>query len=276
VKPTLAFLGMIITMAAIATCGVSDPKSSSVRKSDTPANAGPESTASRTSNHDGNTKARTLRFSGYDWTVKSSAGRVGPGPNYFSDSSDNVTVDAVGQLHLRITQRDGRWYCAEVISTRSFGYGTYRFYLNVTLDNLDPKVVLGMFTWSDDPAYNHREIDIEVSRWGQMNNKNGQFVVQPYTSTQNIVRFQIPSGLQTTTHIFTWKPDNTFCQSLKGHYAAPPEPGVVIQQHLFTKDIPQAGEENARINLWLLAGHTPADAKEAEVIISKFDFVKSY
>src|SRR5947209_5357603 len=68
--------------------------------------------------------ARTLQFSGYDWVVKASDHRVGPGPNYFSDSDENISVDAQGRLHLRLTQRDGRWHCAEVISAQSFGYGT--------------------------------------------------------------------------------------------------------------------------------------------------------
>jgi hypothetical protein len=217
---------------------------------------------------------RTLQYSGYDWIVKSSDRRVGPGPNYFSDSSDNVTVDAQGRLHLRITQRDGRWYCAEVISVQSFGYGTYRFYLDTTMDSLDPQLVLGMFTWNDDPAYYHREIDIEISRWGRADNKNAQFVIQPYTRSQNIVRFQIPAGSQSSVHLFTWKPDNVLCQSLKGQQVTPPEPSFVIQQHTFTQNIPHAGGENARINLWLLAGHPPADGKETEIIIDKFEFVK--
>jgi hypothetical protein len=71
-----------------------------------------------------------LRFSGYDWTVKSGEGRVGPGPNYFSADDDNVAVDAEGWLHLRVTRRDDRWLCAEVVSAQSFGSGAYRFYLN--------------------------------------------------------------------------------------------------------------------------------------------------
>ncbi|HVM50372.1 MAG TPA: hypothetical protein VMU04_20255, partial [Candidatus Acidoferrum sp.] len=48
---------------------------------------------------------RWVSFSGYDWWVKSSTGTVGPGPNYFSDSTNNLWVDTVGQLHLRITNR---------------------------------------------------------------------------------------------------------------------------------------------------------------------------
>jgi hypothetical protein len=208
--------------------------------------------------------SKTLQFSGYDWLVKSSEQQVGPGPNYFSDS--NVSVDGQGQLHLRITQRSGHWFCAEVISKQSFGYGTYRFYLNTRPGSLDPEVILGMFTWNNDPAYHHREIDIEVSRWGQVNNQNAQFVVQPYTDPQNIRRFQIPPALSYSTHSFTWKPDSIFLQSIAAS-------GDVIQEHTFTEGIPKAGGENARINLWLMSGQAPTDGKEAEVIIKKFEFI---
>jgi hypothetical protein len=216
---------------------------------------------------------RHLQFSGYDWSVKSSARRVGPGPNYFSDSNDNVVVDAQGRLHLRITQREGRWYCAEVVSTRSFGYGTYRFHLETNTDGLDEQVVLGMFTWSDDPAYNHREIDIEGSRWGKANNQNAQFVVQPYARAENIVRFQIPSGLGSSTHFFTWKPDTVLCQSNEGPNTKPADPNSLVNQHEFIQGIPQSGNENARINLWLFTGHAPTNGNEVEVIISKFEFI---
>lgn len=225
-----------------------------------------------TSQTDLRTRSRVLQFSGYDWIVKSSHDQVGPGPNYFSDSDNNVTVDGQGRLHLRITQRGGRWHCAEVISQRSFGYGTYRFYLDTNADDMDPRVVLGMFTWNDAPAYNHREIDVEISRWGRANNENGQFVVQPYTRPDNIVRFRIPTGLQTSTHSFVWKPDNIFCQSLKGHRVRPAEPSLIIRQQTFTNGIPQAGGENARINLWLMSGRPPVNGKEVEIFVSKFEF----
>ena len=81
----------------------------------------------------------TIQFSGYTWMVKKSAGKVGPGPNYFSDSTANVFVDTAGRLHLRMTKSRNKWYCAEVICTQSLGYGTYRFYLDSAVDALDPK-----------------------------------------------------------------------------------------------------------------------------------------
>jgi hypothetical protein len=217
--------------------------------------------------------SRHLQFSGYEWSVKSSVRRVGPGPNYFSDSNDNVVVDAEGRLHLLITQRDGQWYCAEVVSTRSFGYGTYRFHLETNPDGLDVQVVLGMFTWSNDPAYNHREIDIEISRWGKANNSNAQFVVQPYTRHENIVRFQTPTGLGSSTHLFTWKPNTVFFQSKQDSSAKAAAPNSFVKEYEFTEGIPQSGDENARINLWLFTGHPPTNGKEVEVIITKFEFI---
>jgi hypothetical protein len=217
--------------------------------------------------------ARSLQFSGYEWRVKSSTSRVGPGPNYFSDSRDNVDVDAEGRLRLRITKRDGKWSCAEVVSTRSFGYGTYRFYIDASVDNLDPQVVLGLFTWSDEPAFAHREIDIEISRWGDANNRNGQFVIQPYSRSENIARFQIPPGLSAHAHSFTWNPRSVFCESVRGSSPAAPPPDALIQRHTFTAGIPKAGGENARINLWLMAGRRPADDKDVEIIIRRFEFL---
>lgn len=129
---------------------------------------------------------RVIAFAGYDWVVKNYAWEVGPGPNRFSDNSRNVWVDAAGRLHLRIEKRKKTWYCAEVICTESLGHGTYRFYLDSDVAELDPNVVLGLFTWSDTPGFNNREVDIEFSRWGDRNGPNAQFVVQPYYFPNNL------------------------------------------------------------------------------------------
>jgi len=127
-----------------------------------------------------NPNVRSISFSGYEWWVKDSPGLVGPGPNYFSDSTNNVCLDVQGRLHLRITNQSNQWQCAEVVTKRTFGYGSYRFELDSAVNEINPSVVLGLFTWSDDPAYSHREIDIECSRWanpGDVN--NAQDVGQP-------------------------------------------------------------------------------------------------
>ena len=49
---------------------------------------------------------RVISFAGHDWTVKDAGeGKVGPGPNYFSNSAETVWFDADGRLHLRIERR---------------------------------------------------------------------------------------------------------------------------------------------------------------------------
>jgi hypothetical protein len=225
-----------------------------------------------------NPNERQVSFSGYNWAVKTNRVPLGPGGNYFSDSPDNVWVDAQGRLHLKITFSNGHWNCAEVFARDSLGYGTYRWYIDVPVDNFDPNVVFGLFTWSDDPVYAHRELDIEFSKWGQAGNpNNAQYVVQPFQNPQNIFRFLIPPGINASTHSFKWNPGLIFSQSLRGHYTTPPDASFIIQQWPYNQvaGIPLRGDETPRINLWLVNGAAPTNNQEVEVIIKRFEFVGS-
>lgn len=207
---------------------------------------------------------RTIEFSGYTWNVKRSAGKVGPGPNYFSNSAGNVWVDADGRLHLRTTRSKGRWFCAEVINTQSLGRGTYTWTLDSPVDALDRNVVLGLFTWNDDPAYNHRELDWEAARWGDAADPtNGQYVVQPWDGDGNLQRITLPPGVSQSTQSFTWGLSSvTFTSS-----SATPATWTYMGP-----DVPVPGGENARMNLWLFRGAAPSDGHEVEVVIRSFSF----
>jgi hypothetical protein len=135
---------------------------------------------------------RVIAFSGYRWDVKTSKGRVGPGPNRFG--ADDVRVDAGGRLHLGIVGKKGGWFCSEVVLGRSLGYGEYRFV--VRKEDLDDNAVFGMFLWdARAPRLHFREVDIELSRWGDPRKANAQFAVQPYQRAGNLVRFELPEGL---------------------------------------------------------------------------------
>jgi hypothetical protein len=220
---------------------------------------------------------RVIQFSGYNWKVKSSRDqKVGPGPNFFSDSAENVWVDSTGRLHLRISQRDGQWQCAEVILAESRGHGTYAFTVDSAPRHLATALhaVLGMFTWNDaDTEHHFCEIDAEISAWSKRGNKLGQWVIQPYTRPGNLMRFDLPAALSATRHVFTWKPERVECQSLALNPAKPTAAGRSIFQHSFNREIPPATEgTNARINLWLFNGRPPADGKEIEVVIREFTF----
>ena len=223
----------------------------------------------------GVTATNTLNFAGHVWKVKSSKKRVGPGSNYFSESKDNVWVDDAGRLHLRITQLEGKWHCAEVVSVECFGFGTYRFHVSTPLSKLDPNITLGLFTWSDAPAYAHREIDIECARWGKADDtNNAQFVVQPYQPPGRLLRYRVPENLEPVTYSFLWQSNSVLFRCLEGEAAAPGTSNNVIQEWNFTKSrIPLPGDENARMNLWLCTSRGPLDTNATEVVISKFEFL---
>ena len=217
---------------------------------------------------------RWLSFSGYDWWVKASAGVVGPGPNYFSDSTNNVWLDGQGQLHLRITNRSNQWQCAELVSARTFGYGSYRFQLASPADNINPNAVLGLFTWSDDPAYADREIDIECSRWGNAaDTNNAQYVVQPYGLSGHLARMAVPARQTNSTLLFTWETNRVGFQSQRGSFSANPSPANVISNWTYTLTVPPTGDENVHLNLWLMNGSPPTDHQEVEVVLASFQFV---
>ena len=217
---------------------------------------------------------RTINFSGYDWWVKSGAGLLGPGPNYFSDSTNNVWLDTKSQLHLRITNRSNQWQCAEIVTRRTFGYGSYRFELVSSVNDINVNAVLGMFTWSDDPAYANREIDIECSRWGNAADiNNAQFVVQPFDIAGHLVRYRVPSGQTNSSHAFTWETNKVSFQCQRGSFSTVPSGPNLITNWVYSLDVPHSGDENVRINLWLVNGNPPAGNIEVECVIKSFEFV---
>ena len=206
---------------------------------------------------------RTVSFSDFTWAVKSSHGKVGPGPNDFSSSSQNVWVDGQGRLHLAITRSRNRWYCAEVLATRSFGYGTYTFTLDSPVDALDPNVTLGLFTWSDNPAYAHRELDVEYARWGNASDPtNGQYVVQPYDASGHLRRIT-QQAVSSSTVSFDWQAGSVAFSSSNAAPAAWTYTG---------SDVPVPGDEVPHLNLWLYRGSAPANGQPVEIVVRSFTF----
>lgn len=109
-------------------------------------------------------QARTLKFSGYEWEVRS-AGLQGPGPNRWDP--ENVSVDSKGQLHLKITKVADEWRCAELTLKKRLGFGRYQFQVIGRIDQLDRNIVLGLFNYPtpDVGKEGTNEIDIEFARW---------------------------------------------------------------------------------------------------------------
>lgn len=208
---------------------------------------------------------KTIAFSGHDWLVRQTQNDRHGMSDY---DGRNVWVDSDGHLHLLLTERDGRWTCAEVRLTRSLGYGTYSFDVRDT-SQLDPSAAFSMYTL--DPLasdQNFREVTIDVSRWGEPGNMNGQFVVQPETVPANVFRFAIPTGL--VTHAFRWEPGRVSFTTVRR--SASPR-GDTIAERLFTARVPTAGAETAHLTLLYDRNAGRAPAKAVEVVVEKFAFL---
>ena len=208
----------------------------------------------------------SLRFSGYEWRVRDAPSSRG-GMNLYDPS--NAWTDTRGALHLRIAKVSGKWTCAEVSLTRSLGYGTYSFVVRDT-SHLEPAAVFGMFTWDYSGAeQNYREVDIEISRFGDPASKNAEYVVQPYYVPANVARFTTPSG--TLTHSFHWEPGRISFRSVRGSQAGAGT--TTFAEHVFTSGVPSHGIESIRMNLYVYGSAKIPLESGAEVVIEKFEYL---
>jgi hypothetical protein len=209
---------------------------------------------------------KILNFSGYEWTTSS-----GPifhaGSRPFFDPA-NVWIDERGALHLRISGSPGKWTSAEVKLTRSLGYGTYRFQVRDTA-HLEPSALLTLVNWDGvGTENNRRELDVELGRWGYLDNSNVNYVVQPYYIPANILTFRAPPGAY--THSFRWEPGQVTFSTVAGSGNTGSR---VINQHVFTSGVPSPGGESVRISLYVFyQGKIPLKNKN-EVIIDKFEYL---
>jgi hypothetical protein len=206
-------------------------------------------------------QAKTIAFADRTWEIKA-GNRMGPGPNAWSDG--NVLADETGRLHLAITEDDGKWYCAELIATEPLGYGEYRWVVSGDLAKLDQQTVLGLFLYRDD----RHEIDFELSRWGQAEANNGQFVVQAARNGKH--RFDTGDATTITVSIYwneglvrgrCWAGEDTTAKPLADwRFESPQVPR-------------EESKLAARVNFWLVGGKPPSTGKPQEVVIQSFHFV---
>ena len=171
----------------------------------------------------------TLLFAGYKWVTKESNERhTGPGRNYFAGGKENIWVDEQGRMHIRMTHRNGRWYCAEARMVESLGYGQYIFNIEPNPAKLDKDLVVGFFTYDHDDTLNHhREIDIEFSNWGNEKNLNSQYVLQPFEVSENVYRYTTDLS-KGTQHIISWKKNKI---AFKSSYVTLKNDSVQLEQY---------------------------------------------
>jgi uncharacterized protein (TIGR03437 family) len=208
-----------------------------------------------------NPAVKTVVWGGEVFEIKESPVPVDPGRNLFR--AENVFLDSRGDLHLRLTKAsDRRWQAGEILSRRILGRGRYVFYVETPADQLPPNATLGLYTFGLDPTMSHREIDIELGRFGNPNAMNAQFVIQPFTNPNNIRRFNLPAG-QRSVLSFDWQKDRVVFKAMT-------VAGVTIQEWTYPNAVLQLADERLRFNLWSV--FPSSDDPDAEAVISKFEF----
>jgi hypothetical protein len=166
-------------------------------------------------------------------------------------------------MHVRISKTETDWSCSEASLTRNLGYGTYEFVVR-GLDALEPAAVFAMFTYDYASGTQHnREMDIEVSHFGNANGqKNAQYLLQPYYVAPNVYRFNVPRG--TLTFSLRWEPDRATFRTLRG--------SSLVSEHVFTAGVPTPGIESIRVVLYVFRAAAVKLQHPMEVVIERFTY----
>ncbi len=210
-----------------------------------------------------------IQFSGFTWRVRWKPSDRGGTSNPYNPN--NVYTDRAGALHLDIINRDQRWTCSEVNLIRSLGYGTYSFTVEDT-SSLEPAVVFGMFTWDfSTDQQNNREFDINITRWGDPDNRNAEFTLQPTFLSSNVSRFIAPAGK--LIHTIVWEPGRVTMITSR---ASAPAGGSEIARHVFTSEVPTPGFESVRMTLYVYSNPKRRSSglqHRTEVVVDRFQYL---
>jgi hypothetical protein len=209
-----------------------------------------------------------VNFSGFQWRVRKVPSNRGGTSNPYDPS--NVYVDPSGALHLQIVNRNNRWTCSEVNVTRSLGYGTYVFTVEDT-SHLEPAAFFTIFTWDHSSNQgNFGEFDINISRWGDPQNSNGQFVVQPAFVPLNLSRFEAPGGKLRYTIVWEEGRVTMLTSRVLGNQSE------LVSKHVFTDEVPRPVDESVRMALYVYSDPNhklPMIHHGAEVVVDHFEFL---
>jgi hypothetical protein len=215
---------------------------------------------------------KTITFSNYTWRIIDSPELRGPGPNRFS--SNNVKIDKQGRLVLETRLDKGIWTSAQVFLTESLGYGLYTLELSAINREFDMQTVFGFFTWDEDPAYENREIDIEIARWGHTDGNNVHLAVQPWDGFSDRVNsfnidYKSPIKMQFlwTQSKVIFSVENSPNASNKHTWEFPNIDTNLEAPFL----VPPKGNEKISLNLWLFQGNSPN--KSDRIRVERFTFI---
>jgi len=116
---------------------------------------------------------------------------------------------------------------------------------------------------------NNREVNIQISRWGDPASKNAQYQIQPFYIPANVARLYVPPG--ELTHSFRWEPGKITFRTFRGARAEPAS--EIIGEHIFTSGVPSPGAESVRMAIYVFGSPENLQRNGAEVVVDKFEYL---
>lgn len=226
--------------------------------------------------------APTFSWSGEKWIARDydtwPSSILGGGPHYNSTEwySSLVQPQPDGSLKMTLENKGSYPVAAQIVSEKSYGYGTYQMTVTGDFNNFHPGVVFGsMFTYdyTDGPAGGHNEINGgEISNWDGTGvtdssnfykNTGGDPIVAGSTV--------LPSGNTTITTRMKWEKDKITWDLFSGNGTS----GTSLGHYVSTTDVPTPHNEQVNVNIWV-KGSDPdrANAPTTSVYLNSFTFTK--
>lgn len=221
----------------------------------------------------------TISWKGHTWKI-TNGGMAGVAKG----DPANVSVDKNGYVHLRIVNRGDTYTASEIFSTDKMGYGTYQWWIQGSIDDMDKSTVLGLFPYGPVAGIGkdaENELDIEFSKWNNTLCKgacNADFTFYPSTGnlglgpTEKDFNIALNGGTLTTARL-VWTPTSVTGTVMSGLQPIGTTANVLETWTFAPSDykarIPQQPLPTG-MNLWCFK---VLPASNQEVILQNFQFV---
>jgi hypothetical protein len=217
-----------------------------------------------------------INWAGHSWNV-TNGGMAGK----YNASASNISVDANGYLHMKITKTGAAFSCAEMFTTDNLGFGTYQWQIDGAVDKLDKNIVLGLYPYGPAAGIGSdgtNEIDIEFARWGNSAWADGNYTVYPNSgSTVGATTFDFSLNGTYSTSRFVWSGTGISFSVLEGFKELGDTSGM-IKKWTYAPSSPATNIPQRAMplgmNLWICSdGCTTDPTAGVEIIVRSFTFV---
>ena len=188
-------------------------------------------------------------------------------------------VDKKGRLHLRVTNRDGKWLAAEVACEEALGLGMYVVKIDTALDRLDENVLFGVLLFEYKPklvtapfSNYYNEFNLEFGKRRIKSKTNAGYSCPPYEQSclhPFRIKFDDPKNTK-STHSFRWLNNRVVCKSWYSHATNPNNKQMITYWNYTSSEVPK-GVPRLHLNLFMNK-KPPRDLKEVEVVVTDFVF----